>query len=303
MDTLRFLVTGASGQLGTYLLRHLASEKNVEVVGWAGSEAGTRFGTALRLVDLRQKDRVAAAFDEDWPDVIIHTAAICRVDICYSNPQLAEQVNVEGTRWLTELAARHRTRLVYVSSDMVFDGAKGNYSESDSPSPLSRYGRSKLAGERAALELAGTTVARVSLLFGPALNGRPSFFDQQAAALGTRQPLTLFTDEYRTPLSLITAASALVELARSEVTGVIHLGGPERMSRWEMGERLAQSLNLDPRPLRKGRQRDGKFPEARPADVSLDSTRWRTLFPHHPWPGWDEAVRELAMSVPGRKRG
>jgi dTDP-4-dehydrorhamnose reductase len=109
--------------------------------------------------------------------------------------------------------------------------------------------------------------------------------------------MELFEDEWRSPLSLMTAASALVELAGSSLEGIVHVGGPERMSRWEMGQRLAESLGCDPTPLARARQSDVPFPEPRPRDVSLDSTHWRSLFPSHPWPTWSDAVHELGMNA------
>jgi dTDP-4-dehydrorhamnose reductase len=157
------------------------------------------------------------------------------------------------------------------------------------------YGRTKLSAERSVLAFPGAAVARVSLMFGPSLNGQLSFFDRQREALRRGQPLTLFTDEWRTPLSLLTAARALVELADSPVTGLVHIGGPERMSRWEMGLRLAESLGCNPGTLAAGRQRDAPMPEPRPQDVSLDSTHWRTLFPQLPWPTWEPAMAEFGM--------
>jgi dTDP-4-dehydrorhamnose reductase len=136
-------------------------------------------------------------------------------------------------------------------------------------------------------------------MFGPALNGQLSFFDQQRAAIREGREMKLFEDEWRSPLSLITAACALVGLADSDVEGIVHVGGPERMSRWEMGLRLAEALGGNPAPLARARQSDVAFPEPRPRDVSLDSTYWRSLFPQHPWPTWSDAVRELGLKAGG----
>jgi dTDP-4-dehydrorhamnose reductase len=103
----------------------------------------------------------------------------------------------------------------------------------------------------------------------------------------------LFADEWRTPLDLATAARALAALARSDFTGLLHLGGPERLSRLAMGQRLAAFLGADPAPLVAARRAEVPAPEPRPRDVTLDSSRWRGLFPEQPWPAWEEAVRDL----------
>src|SRR5436305_6422990 len=110
---------------------------------------------------------------------------------CHRDPARARRVNVGGTATLAELAAKAGARLVLVSTDLVFDGEHAPYREADPPRPLSAYGRSKAEAEAAVLAVPRAAVARVSLLFGASLAGRPSFFDEQAAALRARRPVTL----------------------------------------------------------------------------------------------------------------
>jgi dTDP-4-dehydrorhamnose reductase len=287
---MRILLTGASGQLGAYLLRELTAGGE-EVIAWSGSPRGERFGVPLEPVDLADAAVVAAAFRRARPDAVLHAAAVASIAECHRDPERARRVNVGGTGTLAELAAAAGARLVLVSTDLVFDGESPPYREGDPPAPLSAYGRSKAEAEAAALAAPRAAVARVSLLFGRSLAGRPSFFDQQAEALCTGRPVTLFLDEWRTPLHLATAARALVALARSDFAGVLHVGGPERLSRLEMGQRLARSLGADPGVIVAARRADPPAAEPRPRDVSLDSSLWRRLFPALPWPGWEEALR------------
>src|SRR5262249_57758387 len=131
----------------------------------------------------------------------IHAAALASVADCQRDPARAERVNVQGTAQLAELAAKTGARFLFISTDLVFDGAKGNYGESDVPAPLSIYGRSKLAAEAPVLALPRGVVARLSLLFGPTLSERLSFFDQQLAALRQGRPGRLFAHAWRTPLA------------------------------------------------------------------------------------------------------
>jgi dTDP-4-dehydrorhamnose reductase len=291
----RLLLTGASGQLGAYLLRELAGGGE-HVTAWSGTRTGTLFGHPLRLVDLADPGAVAAAFRQARPDAVVHAGAVSSVAECYRDPHRARRVNVAGTAALAELSAEAGARLLYVYTDMVFDGRKGWYVERDQPAPLSTYGRSKADAEPAVRALAGGVVARVSLLFGPTRTGRPSFFDQQLAALRERRPITLFEDEWRTPLDYVTAARALLALVRSDFRGVVHLGGPERMSRLEMGRRLAASLNADPSVLVASRRDEVHADEPRPRDNSLDSSLWSRLFPEQPWPAWEAALREMEVA-------
>ncbi len=125
----------------------------------------------------------------------------------------------------------------------------------------------------------GGLVARLSLLYGPSRSGREGFFDRTMAALRAGTPQAFFTDEYRTPLDYATAAEILVRLAESETRGMIHVGGPERLSRFELMSRAAAALGIDPTLVRPNRRADVPFAEPRPADVSLDSSRLNRLFP------------------------
>lgn len=293
------LVTGASGQLGGYLLREL-TRYNDEVSAWSGTRTGELFGRVLQRVDLTDAEAVKLAFQEIRPNAVIHAAALARINECYDHPTRAQQVNVTSSALLAQLAATSKCRFVYVSTDLVFDGSSGNYSEQDIPAPISIYGRSKAAAEQAVLAVGPALVVRVSLLFGPSIVGRKTFFDEQLDALRRQQAISLFEDEWRTPLSLETAARALAKLARSHLTGILHLGGPERMSRLEMGQHLARFLGVDSSVIRATRRDQAPSAEPRPKDVSLDSTRWREEFPNEPWPKWDEALAELM--APGGQR-
>jgi dTDP-4-dehydrorhamnose reductase len=244
-------------------------------------------------VDLTDSDAVARAFRDVAPDAVVHAAALARVGDCHRDPDRAFRVNTAASAHLAELCAAAGARLVHVSTDLVFDGERPPYRETDPPAPLSVYGRSKAEAERAVLAHPGHVVVRVSLLFGPALTTSSSFFDQQVEALRAGRPVTLFEDEWRTPIDLATAARALVELARADVEGVFHLGGPERLSRLEMGRLLARHLGAGEELLRAVRRSDVPAGEPRPCDTSLDSGRWRAAFPHVPCPGYEEALRGL----------
>jgi dTDP-4-dehydrorhamnose reductase len=288
----RFLITGASGQLGAYLLRELRRGAD-SVSAWSGTRSETLFGIPLEPVNLANADQVADAFRRAQPDTIIHAAAIATIAACYRDPEYANEINARASARLAELAAGPGARLVLVSTDLVFDGNSGWYTEGDTPAPLSVYGRTKMAAEQAVLAAPRATVARVSLLFGPTLTGREAFFEAQVRALRERKPIRCFTDEWRTPLGLATAARAIIALARSEFHGVMHLGGPERLTRLAMARQLATVLQLDPEVLVPATRDQLAAPEPRPRDVSLDASLWRQWFPAQPWPTFAEALRDM----------
>jgi dTDP-4-dehydrorhamnose reductase len=296
---MRVLVTGASGQLGGYLLRELIGQ-GIDVVAWSGSRAGEFGGVPLRPVDLADADGVAATFREARPSIVFHAAAIASVAECFRDQARATRVNARGTAVLAELAAEARARLLFVSTDLVFDGEKGWYKETDTPSPLSVYGRTKVDAERAVQSVASSVIVRMSLMYGPTLVDRPSFFDQQVAAFRDRRPITLFDDEWRTPLDFPTAARALVAIGRGDCVGMIHVGGPERLSRLEMGQRLAIHMRADSSLIVPAQRNLTGLAERRPRDTSLDSSCWRERFPVQPRPVFDEAVAKFIDEFEGK---
>ena len=133
-------------------------------------------------------------------------------------------------------------------------------------------------------------VARLSLLYGPSRSGREGFFDRTISALRAGEPQAFFTDEHRTPLDYATAARALVRLAESETLGTIHLGGPERLSRFELMSRAAGAMGIDPTLVKPNRRADVPFAEPRPADLSLDSSRLNRLFVDLAFPQVENAL-------------
>jgi dTDP-4-dehydrorhamnose reductase len=288
---MRILITGASGQLGSYLLRELR-DLNMPAIAWSGARHGDIFGYPLQSVDLADPEQIKREFQKARPDVVIHAGAISTVAACWQDPRQAEVINTLATGVLTDLAAQADTRLLFLSTDLVFNGEKGWYRETDLPSPLSVYGRSKFAAEQLVLPYSAGVVIRLSLLVGPTLLDRPGFFDNQVAGLRAGRAITLFEDEWRTPLGLTAAARAVLVLANSNFVGLLHLGGPERVSRLEMGRRLALFLGANPSVIVAAKRNSAVLHETRPRDVSLDSSRWRELFPSQAWPDWTDAFQD-----------
>jgi dTDP-4-dehydrorhamnose reductase len=287
---MRVLLTGATGQLGSWIVRAWR-DRDGELIGW--SAAGGRVdGLDCPAVDLGGGEGVRRALDEVNPDVILHAAAVSKPDAARRDPARAWQVNVRGTERLCAWCRARGRRLVLTSTDMVFDGSRGLYAEDDAPSPVVEYGRTKTAAETLARELPRGLVARVCLLYGPSLNGRPTFFHDAVRALRRGERRAFFADEYRTPLDLGTAARALIALAQSDAVGVVHLGGVERLSRVELFRRLAPVLRLDPSLIDENRLADVPSPEPRPADVSLRSERLTEILPGLRRPTVEEAAAE-----------
>jgi dTDP-4-dehydrorhamnose reductase len=289
---MRILVTGASGRLGAYLLDRLSATVH-HVAAWSGTTSGRRAGIQLRSVDLTNERAVEAALMETDPDVVIHAAAISSAAEVHRDPGHGRAVNVAATGFVADWASARKRRLVFTSTDLVFDGSRSWYHESDSAEPILEYGRTKRAAEPLVLATHRGVVARLSLLFGPARCGTPSDFDRCLTAAARGEPQSFFEDEFRTPLDYRTAATILVRLVESEVTGIVHVGGPERLSRFELMRRAVRACGMDPALIRPNRRADRPFPEPRPADVSLDTTRLANIFSDVDRPNVEAALSGL----------
>ncbi len=269
---MRVLVTGASGQLGAYLIEGLQSRGH-EVRGWSGRTTGRRGAVTLVPVDLADPDAVERPWKPFSPRLsCTPRPLLLRARFARTRAGRSGSTSPRPGAWPTG-AQRRECRMLYVSTDLVFDGAKAWNREEDAARPIMAYGQTKLAPEPAVTTLTRGLVVRVSLMFGPAPCGRASFFDQAVEALRRGESRRFFEDEFRTPLHYRTAAEILARLLESKATGLVHVGGAERLSRFEMMRRVAVALGIDPGLVLANRQADAVEEEPRPADVSLDTTR------------------------------
>ena len=270
MDTPRktLLLTGATGFLGLRLGPALASRWRV--VGASRTASGP---DTVRL-DREDLDSVRRAFESVRPDAVVHSGAMAKPDDCEREPERAARVNRDASRVLAELCGRAGARLVHLSTDLVFDGEKGLYSEDDAPNPVSVYGRTKLEAEEAVRTAApGAVVLRVATLYGRPLGTARCFVDELRDKLSRGEPAGAFEDQWRTP----TAADSLHEpilrlLDDPELEGVYHWAA-ERVTRFELARALCRTFGWDERLVRPTRYADTRPPARRPRDSSLDSSR------------------------------
>lgn len=253
-------VTGAAGLIGNYLLQ-LAPRY---APGWRVR------GLTRADLDLTDCAALRRCLSTERPALVIHCAALSRSPACEADPALARRVNVEVTRVLAELAGA--ARLVFFSTDLVFDGRRGHYTEDDPPNPLGVYAATKLAAEAHVLKHPRALVIRTSLNGGTSLAGDRAFNEQLRLAWQAGRAVRLYTDEFRSPIHAAVTARATWELALQDVTGLCHVAGTERLSRWEIGQLLAARWpQLHPR-IEPASVRD--HPGApRPPDTSLDCAR------------------------------
>ena len=296
----RWLLTGASGQLGGALAQRLVAlgcgEQCLFLLG-TGPEP-TSSGLRERI-DLGDHERLRERVLAFRPTRMLHVGAMTAVGACAADPDAALAVNATATRVLAEVAEELAARLVFTSTDMVFDGSAAPYAEEAPTRALSVYGRSKVAGEAALAESkAAALVVRLPLMVGLPTTERRATFRTQCAALRAGDELRLFTDEWRTPIWISDAADALLALAQHEVDGVLHVAGPQRLSRYDIVARVADALGVSRDALRRISRRDLDAAEPRPEDLSLDGTRFRLLAPEFaPRPMGGAAIREELASL------
>ncbi len=258
----RVLVTGATGLLGPYLM-----------------EAASRRGPAMasarcggdRPCDLTDRAAVEALVREVDPDVVLHATGLTDVDRCEREPSLAYALNRDAAANLAAVLPPG-SQLVYISTDQVYPDVPGPHVEG-TEDPVNTYGRSKLAGERAAMAHPRGLVLRTNL-FGPSrTEGRQSLSDFVADSLTARRPITLFADILFSPLHMATLASLAFECAARGLTGAYNLGSREGLSKADFGFAVARQLGLETGSVMVGESPADPARAPRLRDLRLDVRR------------------------------
>ena len=266
----RLLVTGASGVLGWNVCA--VGRESWRVYGVVHRHAIDLPGVTRLVCDLTRPGDLPRLFREVAPHAAIHCAAAAQPDFCQAHPDESRGINVEVAASLADLCGLAAIPYAFVSTDLVFDGTSPPYREENPVSPISVYGEQKAAAERAVrARHPGAVICRLSPIFGDPGPASASFMHPWISALRNGRPLTLFVDEFRTPVGARTAAVGLL-MALETGGGILHLGGRERISRYALGILLAEMLAVDVGFIVPGRQRDRTIGAPRPPDVSRDSS-------------------------------
>src|SRR6266536_3053308 len=240
----RILVVGASGQVGTQVARLLPPGSAIPT----SRRAETPGSSALDLATVSE-----AEADELVRRLEIETiyciGAMTHVDGCESTPELARRINCEGPVILAASAAKRGARFVYFSTDYVFNGQNGPYTEDAPGDPICAYGSSKWQGELAVRDAhPAALVIRTTTVYGPDPNGRNFLYSLRKGLAGTK-PFRVPADQISTPTYNLDLAAAVVALAESGAQGVFHVAGPDVVSRPEFARRAAVVMGLDPANL------------------------------------------------------
>jgi dTDP-4-dehydrorhamnose reductase len=222
-------------------------------------------------LDLRDSLSLEAAIQGIRPDLIIHTAAYSRVAFCEDHPAAAYEMNTHVTEQIVKICSRRSTRMLFLSSDMVFDGVKGSYCEADAPCPLNYYGKSKLSAEGKVLTLGRNgVVARIALTYGQSAKLGNSFSEEIIRTVRDGRAYSLFTDQLRSFISVSNLTQALWEIAGGDFSGVIHLGGYEPGDRFTFGIKLTQRLGLNQKLLKTALAKETPRPQLHPLNNTFN---------------------------------
>jgi len=296
---MRILITGANGLLGSKLAA-TALSRGFEV--FSGYILDSPMVGKPIPMDITDEASVRRAFKQSRPDAVFHCAAMTDVDKCEEDQEAAIKVNSEGTRTISRQAALSSSYIAYISTDYVFDGAKGNYIESDPTNPVSAYGWSKLLGEEVVRSSgADFLIARSSVIYGaqPAM-GKVNFALWLLESLRARKPVTLLTDQCVSPTLNTSLAGMLLESFEKHLTGTYHMAGATRVSRYEFGSALAGTFGLDQSLIRAATALDfqGRWKAARPPDSSLDVSKATSILQTKPL-ALNDALKELREEIDG----
>ena len=260
----RAIITGAAGLIGQYLVKTAPR--------WA--PVWDIQGLTRADLDLTDRANVERTWQSIKPNAVIHCAALSRTKACEQDPEQARRINAEVTAHLAQLS--QAIPFIFLSSGEVFDGSTGWYGETDEPNPINVYGQTKLEAEQAVLQNPRHTVVRIVLTAGTSETGDRSFVEDMCRTAKAGKDVTLYADEFRCPLPAGVIARVIWELVDREQPGLYHLGGSDRLSRWEIGETLLPWCLELKGHLMKGSARN-HVGSPRPADLSLRCDKIQSL--------------------------
>ena len=268
-------ITGGSGLLG--LSWALALRASASVTLALHHRTVSLAGVKTAPCSLDTVDEVLRTLDAIQPQLVVHAAGLTSVEACEADEALAAHVNVEIASNVATACARRGLPLVHVSTDHLFRGDQACVTEQQPVDPQNAYGRTKAAAERQVLDLCPDALVIRTNFFGWGPRHRRSFSDRIIYALRQGDPITLFTDVFFTPILAETLSQAVQDLVRANTSGIVHVAGDERTSKYHFGMRVAEYFGLDTNLIRPGLLVDQPALARRPVDMSLSNALTRAV--------------------------
>jgi dTDP-4-dehydrorhamnose reductase len=270
----KLVVTGATGFVAGSILAQAGDGWQVHAIS-RGESLVHRDNLCWHTFDPLEPDALAQIIRDVAPDVVVHTAALADIDLCQTHPEIARAINIDLTRRIANVCTDAGCKLVLCSTDTIFDGEHAPYDEADLPGPVNFYAETKLEAEQIVARLgAQAVIARLSLVVGlPVLGAGNSFLVRMITACKQGRTVGVPAHEVRTPVDVITVGRALLELAAGNHHGIFHLAGHDRLSRFEMAQKIAVRFGFPKHLVVAPAAATTPGRAARPRDVSLDSAK------------------------------
>lgn len=271
----KVFITGGTGMVGRDISNFLKSK--YEVFAGTIEENAKIEGCEIVVLDITDKEKTIEKISRINPDFIIHLAALTDVNLCEEKKELARKINVEGTKNIVLAAEKIGAKLIYASTNYLFDGKKGMYNEEDIPNPVNFYSLTKLEGEKEVLKYTNSVVTRICP-FGFGTENNPSFTTKIIQELSSKRKMNLFTDQFFSPIFTYNYAEALMKIFDNNFTGILNIAGSEKLSRYEFAKNVSLVFNLDSSLLNPIKIEDLNEAAERPKDTSLDISKAKSLF-------------------------
>ena len=269
---LRLLVTGGTGCLGSHLIRQALSSGKWREVHATYHRRNPNYQKIFWHFANGFHD-ISVLLSKIAPDIIIHALAVASPESCERDKMGAWRINVELTGEICRFAKERNTRLIFISSDLIFNGEKGSYQIDDLPDPVNFYGDTKHEAEqliREGLEQEMYLVIRLALLYGSGLNNNRYFYDHLVDSILKEEKISLYTNQHRSMIEISSAARAILELAGGPSQSILHLGGPEPITRYAFGQALAQAMRKSGKLIEGCRIEETSSKVRVPRNVTLD---------------------------------
>ena len=279
MEIKKILVTGSAGLIGTQIVKDLLD--NHKQVYSCYNKTKPKLGIITHL-DLTKKDDIVNTMNRIKPDVVIHLGAMTDVELCETETELAKKINTDATEILALESEKYNTFFVYMSTDYVFDGKVGMKKENDKTNPINFYGKSKLDGERVFKKITTPNViVRTSTPFG--LHSKKiSFPIWVKKNLELEKEISVVVDQYTSPSYVPNISKMIIEIMERKITGIIHLAGATKISRYDFAVQISKIINANKQFLKLIKMDQMDWKAQRPADSSLNVSKANKILKNKP---------------------
>jgi dTDP-4-dehydrorhamnose reductase len=272
---MRILIIGGTGLLGIALQQSVPS--NIQGIATYFSKFLSSYWLPLPMLitNLADKKQMGSVFEQANPDIVIHTAAIANVDFVERNREQAKKINVYGTEIVVELCRAFKSKLIYISSNAVFDGRHPFYSETDSVNPVNYYGRLKVEAENviSRSDIPWATIRPILMYGWPCTGGRDNPATWWIRSLKSGKPIKIVDNVFSKPLPVWSCAEVIWKVIRQQRTGIYHVAGKDHLSLYQFALQVGEVFELDTKLITP--VSDSYFTEIapRPRDTSFDTSK------------------------------